>query len=261
MVRLSGAAPGRASRLVYAMTNKTVLITGAARRIGAVIARHLHAQQFDVVIHYRRAADEAAGLADELNQVRPGSAATAQADLLQPAACASLIDAALAFNNRLDALVNNASAFYPTPLADLDEGSWDELVGTNLKAPLFLASRAAASLKKHRGCLVNIADLYGSAPLKGYAVYSVAKAGLLMLTRALARELAPEARVNAVAPGAILWPENMDEEQKAKILSKTPMGRLGDPADVAKAVHFLIADADYMTGQTLMVAGGRGMAL
>lgn len=241
------------------MTSKTVLITGAAQRVGAVIACYLHARQFDVVIHYNESTAEATRLAGELNQLRANSASLVQADLLAPSACDALIDAALGFKNRLDALVNNASTFYPTLLADMNEDAWEGIMGANLKAPLFLAQRAADSLRKSRGCIVNITDIHGTRPLKRYPVYSVAKSGLIMLTQALAKELAPDVRVNAVSPGAILWPDPMDSELKSKILSRTPLRRHGDPLDIAKAVHFLIVDADYITGQVLAVDGGRSL--
>ncbi len=241
------------------MTGKTVLITGGAQRIGAAIARYLHANRFDVVIHYNRSAAEANHLAGELNHIRANSSCVVQANLLDVSSCDRVIDTALELNGRLDALVNNASVFYPALLPDINENTWDEIVGTNLKAPLFLVRRAAEHLERNRGCIVNITDIHGSRPLKGHSVYSVAKSGLSMLTRSLAKELAPDVRVNAVSPGAILWPAGMDGELKNTILSKIPLQRLGEPVDVAKAVHFLIAEADYVTGQVLAVDGGRSL--
>ncbi len=239
------------------MTSKTVLITGASRRIGAVIARYLHAKQFDVVIHYNQSAAEANSLADELNQDRASSASLVQADLSNQSSCDTLIDTVTELNKGLYALVNNASTFYPTLLSDVNEDAWDEIMDVNLKAPLFLARRAADLLRKSQGCMVNITDIHGARPLKRYPLYSVAKSGLIMLTRALAKELAPDVRVNAVSPGAILWPDDMDGELKNKILSRIPLRRHGDPIDIAKAAHFLITDADYITGQVLTVDGGR----
>ena len=241
------------------MAAKTVLITGAAQRIGAAIARHLHAMQFNVVLHYHRSAQEAGRLAGELNRIRTDSCRTVQADLQAASSYERVTGAALELTGSLDALVNNASVFYPTRLEQVGEPSWNEITGTNLKAPLFLARSAAAHLKKTRGCIINITDIHGSRPLRQHSIYSVAKSGLNMLTRSLARELAPEVRVNAVAPGAILWPAGMEEETKDSILSAIPLQRPGDPLDIARAVHFLIAEADYITGQVLPVDGGRSL--
>ena len=240
--------------------NKTVLITGAARRIGAAAARYLHSQQFNVVIHYNRSAAEASQLADELNSIRANSSCTVQADLLAVSSYNWVIDTALELTGSLDALVNNASMFYPTLLAQIKEPTWDEIIGTNLKAPLFLARHAAVHLEKTRGCIINITDIHGSRPLPHHSMYSVAKSGLIMLTRSLAQELAPNVRVNAVSPGAILWPDGMDDETKDSILSAIPLQRPGEPAEVARAVYFLIAEADYITGQVLAVDGGRSLA-
>ena len=242
------------------MAGRTALITGAARRIGAAIARRLHAEQFNVVIHYNRSAQEANQLAGELNQVRPGTACTVQADLMAASAYDWVIEKALELTGSLDVLVNNASVFYPTLLPQVKEPTWNEIIGTNLKAPLFLAMRAAPHLEQARGCIVNITDIHGSRPLLEYSMYSVAKSGLNMLTRTLARELAPNVRVNAVSPGAILWPADMDDETKDSILSLIPLRRPGDPVDIAGAVYFLIAEADYITGQVLPVDGGRSLS-
>ena len=236
------------------------MITGAARRIGAVIARHLHAKQFNVVIHYNRSAQEANSLAEELNLVRPGSSCTVQADLMAASSYDWVIDKALELTGSLDVLVNNASVFYPTRLPQIKEPTWNEIIGTNLKAPLFLARRAAPHLEQTRGCIINITDIHGSRPLLDHSMYSVAKSGLNMLTRSLARELAPNVRVNAVSPGAILWPAEMDDETRDSILSVIPLRRPGDPVDIASAVYFLIADADYVTGQVLPVDGGRSLS-
>ena len=242
------------------MADKTALITGAARRIGAAIARHLHANAFSVVIHYNRSAAQADALADELNRTRAGSARTLQADLMAASSCDLVVEEALTLTGRLDALVNNASVFYPSPLPDIAEPAWNEVIGANLKAPLFLARSAAPRLEQTGGSIVNISDIHGSRPLPGHTIYSVSKSGLDMLTRSLARELAPKVRVNAVSPGAILWPAGMDDETRDSIMSAIPLQRLGDPADIARAVHFLIAEAGYITGQVLTVDGGRSLS-
>ena len=240
--------------------NKTVLITGAAQRIGAAAARYLHSKQFNVVIHYNRSALEANRLADELNHIRADSSCTVQADLLAASSYDWVIGTALELSGSLDALVNNASMFYPTLLPQIKEPTWDEIIGTNLKAPLFLARQAAVHLEKTQGCIINITDIHGSRPLPQHSMYSVAKSGLIMLTRSLAQELAPNVRVNAISPGAILWPDGMGEEAKDSILSAVPLQRRGLPVDVARAVHFLIAEADYITGQVLAVDGGRSLS-
>lgn len=242
------------------MADKTALITGAARRIGAAIARHLHEKDFNVVVHYNRSASAANLLAEELNQVRTGSCRTVQADLMAPSSYDRVMKKALALSGRLDVLVNNASVFYPTRLPDIAEPAWNEIIGANLKAPLFLARNAAPHLERTGGCIINITDIHGSRPLPEHAMYSVAKSGLNMLTRSLARELAPKVRVNAVSPGAILWPAGMDDETRDSILSAIPLQHQGNPADVAKAVYFLIAEADYVTGQVLPVDGGRSLS-
>jgi len=241
------------------MISKTVLITGAAQRIGAVIARHLHESGFNVIVHYHHSATEANRLVDELNKTRSDSAHCVQADLLDVSRYDELIDTAMGFNGRLDVLVNNASAFFPALLCDINEDMWDELIGTNLKAPLFLAKSINEHLKKNKGCIVNITDIHGSKPLKRYPVYSVAKSGLIMLTKALAGELAPDVRVNAISPGAVLWPQDMHDALKHKILSRIPMQRHGTPMDIAKTVNFLITKADYITGQIISVDGGRSL--
>ena len=241
------------------MPNKTVLITGAAGRVGAEIARTLHADGMNLIIHYHRSASQALALVDELNGTRPRSAMAVQADLLNDAAFSGIINTAAGFNQRLDVLINNASSFYSTPVATTTTEQWQDLIGTNMKAPFFLSQQAAPYLKKENGCIVNITDVYADRPLRNFPVYSAAKAGLAMLTRALARELAPEIRVNAIAPGAVLWPEGMDDGSKEKITSRTALGCTGDPADVARAVRFLIRDAGYMTGQVLTIDGGRSL--
>ena len=244
------------------LQGKTALVTGAARRIGAAIARKLHAAGANVVLHYRGAEAEAAALEAELNAVRAGSAAKVKADLLAPIAPRLLLGSALERFGRLDVLVNNASSFYPTAIGSIEAGHWDELIGSNLRAPLFIAQEAAPALKKQRGAIVNITDIHAERPLKGYAVYSIAKAGLVAMTRALALELGPEVRVNAVAPGAIAWPQDgqFAPDERARILATTPLERLGASAEIARAVHFL-ATAPFVTGQILAVDGGRSVFL
>ncbi len=241
------------------LASRTALVTGAARRIGAEITRTLHEAGANVVLHYRRSAGEAEALAASLNAVRAGSAVTVQADLLETARLPGLITETVAAFGRLDLLVNNASTFYPTPIGAIDERQWDDLVGSNLKAPLFLAQAAAGELAHSKGLIVNLVDIHGLRPLKRYPVYSVAKAGLIMLTRSLARELAPDVRVNAVAPGPVMWPQDVDSELRREIISRTLLKRAGSPVDVARAVLFFAAYAPYVTGQILAVDGGRSV--
>lgn len=246
-----------------ALQGKTVLVTGGARRIGAAICRRLHAAGANVLVHYRSSALEARALHEELNARRADSAALAQTDLLKAAAATQLVQAALERFGRLDVLVNNASSFYPTAIGEITEQAWEDIVGTNLKAPLFLAQAAAAELRKNRGTIVNIVDIHAALPMRNHAVYTAAKGGLAALTRALARDLGPEVRVNGVAPGTILWPENetwRDEVARQRIISQTVLKRIGEPEDIAGAVEFLIA-APYITGQILAVDGGRSISL
>lgn len=244
------------------LQGKAALVTGAARRIGAAIARRLHAAGANVLLHYRGAESEAAALEAELNAARAGSAAKVKADLLAPIAPKALLAAALDRFGRLDLLVNNASTFYPTAVGSIEAGHWEELIGSNLRAPLFLAQEAAPELGKRGGAVVNIADIHAQRPLKGYIVYSIAKAGLVAMTRALALELGPAVRVNAVAPGAIAWPEDgqFPPPERERIVASTPLARLGSPEEIARAVHFL-ATAPFVTGQVLAVDGGRSVFL
>ena len=242
------------------LDNKVALVTGAARRIGATIARTLHAAGADVAIHYRGSVDEAQALVAELNRLRPDSAAAFAADLTDVAAIGDLAAQAGQWRNRLDVLVNNASSFYPTPAGTITEAQWDDLVGTNLKAPLFLSQAALPALRDGGGVIVNIIDVHASHPLRDHPVYGPAKAGLAMLTRSLAKDLAPDVRVNGVSPGAILWPENdMSDDTKAAILKQVPLARPGDPEDIAGTVLFLVRDATYVTGQIIAVDGGRSV--
>ncbi len=244
------------------LAGKTALITGGARRVGAAICRMLHAQGMNLVIHYRSSKDDAHTLQTELQARRPASVALVQGDLRHRPALDEIVAEAVAAFGRLDALVNNASSFYPTPVGEASEEQWDDLVGTNLKAPFFLAQAAAAHLKKTRGCIVNLADIHGDRPIKHYPIYCAAKAGLIMLTKSLARELAPEVRVNAIAPGTILWPEGeaeLSEAQKQEMLARIPLKRAGSPEDIAGTVLFLIRDAEYINGQVIAVCGGRSV--
>lgn len=240
--------------------NPVALITGAARRIGAQLCRRLHAENYRIIIHYLNSEAEAKALADELNSIHVGSAITLQADLNQIGTIEVLAASAAAHWGRLDVLINNASSFYPTPVGQATPEQWDDLINSNLKAPFFLTQALAPALKKANGCVLNIADIHADRPLKNHPIYCAAKAGNVMLTKSLARELAPHVRVNGIAPGAILWPEHnaeLSEMNKQKILSKVPLGRHGDPADIAEAALFLIMRAPYITGQIISVDGGR----
>jgi pteridine reductase len=241
-----------------------VLVTGGAKRVGAAICRRLHGAGAKLMLHYRASAGEARLLQAELNGVRADSVALIQADLLDLAKLPSLVDQTVMRFGRLDALVNNASSFFSTPMGEIQPAQWEDLIGTNVRAPLFLSQAAAAPLKKTQGSIVNISDIHAERPLRNYVVYSIAKAALTGLTRSLARELAPEVRVNAIAPGPILWPEgdeSFDEVSRQRIISHTPLKREGTPDDIARAVLFLIADAPYVTGETLNVDGGRHVAV
>ncbi|MBI4742050.1 MAG: pteridine reductase [Betaproteobacteria bacterium] len=241
------------------MGERAVLITGAAKRVGGAIARELHAAGASVMLHYRSSAQAAGALAAELNALRPGSAACLPADLLDMGALPRLVADTVARFGRLDALVNNASSFFPTPLGGIGLDAWDDLIGSNLKAPLFLTQAAAPYLRERRGAVVNITDIHAERPLAGYPLYCAAKAGLLGLTRALALELAPEVRVNAVAPGPILWPDDgaFGSAARRDIVAHTLLRREGSPADIARTVRFLLDDAPYVTGQVINVDGGR----
>ncbi|PWV62426.1 pteridine reductase [Plasticicumulans acidivorans] len=236
----------------------TALITGGARRIGACIARELHAAGMRLIIHYRQSRAEARRLQEELEAVRPASVALVQADLLDTAQLPRLLEQSLAVFGRIDALVNNASSFYPTPLGTATLAQWDDLLGSNLRAPFFLMQAAAPALRTTHGCIVNLIDLHAQRPMDQYAIYCAAKAGLASLTRSFARELAPEVRVNGIAPGAILWPEHaIDDAEREQILERVPLRRPGSPEDIARTVRFLVCEAPYITGQIIAVDGGR----
>ena len=246
------------------MRDRSVLITGAARRIGAAIARALHAGGARIVIHCHHSRAEADALAAELDHSRKGSCAVVVADLLDVDALARLAEDSAACFGRLDGLVNNASSFQATPIGTITSDQWDDLMGTNLRAPLFLCQAAAPHLRAARGAIVNIVDIHADRPLKDFATYSIAKGGLATLTRSLALELAPEVRVNGVAPGAILWPEDgrhFPLQEQARIKERIPLQRIGEPADIAGAVKYLLFDAPYVTGQILAVDGGRSVRL
>ena len=240
------------------LAGQAVLVTGAARRVGAVIAAAFHAAGARVAIHYRSSAADADALVGRLNGVRADSARAFRADLADATACDTLVTEVVRAFGRLDVLVNNASTFYPTPVGTITPDQFDDLVGSNLRAPLFLSQAAAPELAKHEGLILNIGDIHGLRPLAGHAVYSAAKAGLLMLTRALARELGPAIRVNAIAPGPVMWPERgVDEALRERIVARTALKRAGSADDVAKAALYFATGAPFVTGQILAVDGGR----
>jgi pteridine reductase len=246
------------------LTGRVALVTGGAKRVGAAICRLLHARGANIMLHHRASVREARALQTELNAQRADSVALIQADLLNGASLPDLVKTTVGRFGRLDILINNASSFFPTAIGDITEKAWDDLVGTNLKAPLFLSQAAAAELRKRHGCIVNIIDIHAEFPMKNYVVYTVAKGGLLALTRSLARELGPEVRVNGVAPGTILWPEGEewgDELSRQRIVNQTALKRIGEPDDIAKAVDYLVSAAPYVTGQVISVDGGRSIAL
>jgi pteridine reductase len=243
-----------------ALQGRVALITGGAKRLGNAIAHALHQEGAQLVIHYRSSKAQAEALVSELNALRAGSAAAISCDLLNTAALPGLIAQTFSHFGRLDVLVNNASSFYPTPIGSITEQHWDDLLGSNLKAPLFLAQAAAPALRQTQGLILNMVDIHAQRPLPAYTVYSIAKAGLATLTKSLARELGPEIRVNAIAPGPVLWPEHqMSAELQQEIISKTALKRQGSPQDIARAALFFAKDAPYVTGQILAVDGGRSI--
>ena len=244
------------------LDGKVALVTGGAPRVGAAIARRLHAAGASVLIHYRDSEADADAILGELNGRRPKSAASVKAELLAPIAPRALVSAALDSFGRLDLLVNNASSFFPIGVGAVEASHWEELIGSNLRAPLFICQEAAPELAKNAGAIVNIVDIHADRPLKGYPVYSIAKGGLAAMTRSLAVELAPKVRVNGVSPGAIAWPDDgqFDPAERQRIVATTPLARVGAPEDIAQAVHFL-ACATYVTGQIIAVDGGRSIFL
>jgi len=246
------------------LAGKVALVTGGAKRVGAAICRRLHAQGANVMLHHRASVAEARALQQELNSQRADSVALIRADLLSSASLPDLVKTTVKRFDGLDILINNASSFFPTAIGEITEKMWDDLLGTNVKAPLFLSQAAAPELRKHHGCIVNIVDIHAEFPMKNYVVYTVAKGGLLALTRSLARELGPEIRVNGVAPGTIIWPEDdawSDALSRQRIVNQTVLKRVGAPDDIAKAVEFLVAAAPYVTGQVIAVDGGRSITL
>lgn len=246
------------------LQNKVVLITGGAKRVGAAISRELHAHGASLMIHYNTSKQAAEALQAELNFNRANSVSIIQGNLLDTDKLSNLISETTKQFGQLDILINNASTYKPTPIGKINEENWQDLIGSNLKAPTFLSQAAAQALKKTHGCIVNITDMHVESPKKGYVVYSVAKAGLVTLTKSLAQELSPEVRVNAVAPGPVLWPENnqeFDEEYRKRVISQTLLKCIGNPTDIAKAVKFLVADAPFITGHILAVDGGRSINL
>jgi pteridine reductase len=250
----------RKNNAAAGLSRKTVMITGGARRVGATIARTLHAAGANIVLHFRRSSREAGALVTELNDARRGSAALVQADLLETIRFPDLIATAVKTFGQLDVLINNASSFYPTPIGEIAEQHWNDLVGTNLKAPLFLSQAAAPALRLTQGLILNLADIHGMRPLRRYTTYCVAKAGLIMLTKSLARELGPHVRVNAIAPGPVMWPEDgTDKALRKKIIDRTLLKRSGSPDDVARAALFFCTEAPFVTGQILAVDGGRSV--
>jgi len=243
------------------LSGKVVLVTGGAKRVGAAIVRRLHREGANLMLHYRGSEREAKALREELNAARANSVTLVEADLLDVPGLPEIVRNTVNHFDRLDALVNNASAFFPTPVGEMTPANWESLIGTNLRAPLFLSQAAAPHLKKTGGAIVNITDIHAERPLKSYVIYSVAKTGLAGLTRSLARELAPEVRVNGVAPGAIVWPEDglWGDVTRQRIVSHTLLRRTGEPDDIARAVYYLIAEAPYVTGQIISVDGGRSI--
>ncbi len=246
------------------LAGKAALVTGGAKRVGAAICRRLHAQGANLLLHHRASVNEARTLQHELNSQRANSVALVQADLLNSASLPDLVKTTVNQFGSLDILINNASSFFPTGIGEITDKVWDDLVGTNLKAPLFLSQAAANELRKRHGCIVNIVDIHAEFPMKNFVVYTIAKGGLMALTRSLARELGPEVRVNGVAPGTILWPENDtwgDDVSRQRIINQTALKRIGEPDDIAKAVEYLVTAAPYVTGQVLAVDGGRSVTL
>jgi pteridine reductase len=242
------------------LAGRCVLVTGGAKRLGAAMARRLHAAGADIVVHYHRSRPAADQLVAELQATRAGSALAVCGDLQDVQRLPTLVDAAVARYGRLDVLINNASTFYPTPVGTITAAQFDDLVGTNLRAPLFLAQAAAPALRATQGLIINMVDIHARRPLKAHPAYSAAKAGLVMLTKSLARELGPEIRVNGIAPGPVLWPErDLDEALKAEIIGKTALKRSGSPDDIARTALFLATEAPYVTGQIIAVDGGRSL--
>ena len=243
-------------------SNPTALITGGAKRIGKEIAHQLHHVGYNIMVHYRSSAGAASELVETLNDIREDSAASVAGDLLNIEIIPKIIEQTIETFSGLDVLINNASTFYPTPIELITEDFWNDLVGSNLKAPAFLVKSAAPFLRERNGSIINIIDIYAQKPLSNHPIYCAAKAGLEMLTKSLARDLAPEIRVNGVSPGAILWPENgNDEISQAELLKRVPLNRMGEPVEIAKTVQFLVVEGSYITGQIIAVDGGRSIVI
>lgn len=241
------------------MEDKVILITGAAHRVGAQTTRTLHANGANIVLHYRRSRAGAEQLAQELNTIRADSVKTVCADLDDFSSYATLIEESQAQFGKLNGLINNASEFFPSNLGEVTLEHWDRLMNSNLKAPFFLSQAAIPYLKQTNGNIINIVDIHADKPMKDYTVYCIAKAGLAMLTKSLAKELGPEIRVNGIAPGAVMWPDDMPEAVRQDIISRTALKQVGSAQDIAKAILFILRDATYVTGQILAVDGGRSL--
>lgn len=256
------AIDGRTTLEHTTLEGKTALITGGVRRIGAAIAHILHDAGMNLALHYRSSVADAERLRDELNQRRSESVILLQGNLLDTSCLPALVEQAANRWQRLDLLVNNASSFYPTPVSTATEAQWDELMGSNLKAPFFLSQAAATHLRAVCGSIINIVDIHAERPMSKHTLYCAAKAGLVMLTKSLARELGPEIRVNGIAPGAILWPEaGVSETLQSYILSRVALRRLGQPEHIARTLLFLVRDGGYITGQIIAVDGGRSLSM
>jgi len=243
------------------MKDKVVVVTGAAHRVGASVVQKLHKNGAKIALHYRHSLEAAQNIADGLNKERPDSVYLVSGDLSDDNVYENLIQNVVSHFGKIDALINNASSFYPTEIGEVKLEQWDDLMASNLKAPFFLSQAANPYLQLTQGCVINIVDIHADKPLKGHSVYCMAKAGLVMMTKSLAKELGPKVRVNAVAPGAILWPEGMEQVVKEEILSRTALKKSGSPEDIATTILFLLRDAHYMTGQILAVDGGRSLNL
>ncbi|MCN4145011.1 MAG: pteridine reductase [Thiohalomonas sp.] len=244
------------------LTDKVALITGGSQRVGAMTARLLHAAGANLILHYRHSRQSALELQTELNDKRNNSVILIQAELLETVKLKGIITKSIEQWGRMDILINNASSFYPTPMGTVTENDWDDLIGSNMKAPFFLSQAAAPHLEKQKGCIINIVDIHAQRPMEGHSVYNMAKAGLAMLVKTLAFELGPKIRVNGVAPGAIMWPaQEMDDLTKQRIVSRTYLKRKGSAEDIAKTVLFLASNADYISGQIIAVDGGRSLYL
>lgn len=238
---------------------KVVLITGAARRIGAAIAKYLHAEKMNIIVHYHQSKKEAEALVSELNSTRENSASAVQADLRDVSAIESMAAEAISIWGHVDVLINNASGFYRTQFGESTPEQWDDLMNANLKGPYFLSQSLKDTLQNQKGCIINITDIHSQHAKDEYGIYCISKAGLKMLTQSLAKECAPAVRVNAISPGSIIWPEGENEDEKAQLINRAALKCTGNPDDIAKAAKFLIQDADFITGETIHCDGGCGL--